>query len=218
VKSWIAQIVVAAIRGAVEIIKLIIRQKRREDPPEKIGGDPGETTEPEKDCDVSNYAAQIKATLYEVAQEVGTNPDWLDRLIDFESGWDPQAYNPRSSAKGLLQFTDATARELGYESSEDLVTRSPDALSQLQGPVRRYLAKYAPLDTDQRLFMAVFYPLAMDWSLDREFPDNVQKANPGIVTVADYIRKVWRRPDPMNLFLMLAALLGAGAIVIFNTR
>lgn len=149
-----------------------------------------------------------KQILTDVANDIGTNPKWLSQLIQFESGWNPQAHNPNSSARGLIQFTDKTAQSLGYDSSADLVQRNPDTNTQLAFPVREYLRRYAPLDTDQALFMAVFYPSAKEWPLDKEFPQFVQDVNPGIVTVRDYMNMVYRRPAPYAAALLVTALGG----------
>lgn len=133
------------------------------------------------------------ATLNQVARELGVNPENLNALIAFESGWDPKAKNPRSSARGLLQFVDSTARNLGYRDSLDLVQKHPTAESQLLGPVRAYLKKFGPFPTKQSLYMAVFYPKARFWDPTKPFPKSVQNANPGIKTPLDYVKYVERK-------------------------
>jgi len=214
-REWIGAIVVAAIRAVAAVVLAIIRKKQREPGPIDPDQDPEHAPDLAGGDEVKPYDDQLREMISAVAADVGTDPGWLSKLIAFESGWDPQAANPDSSASGLIQFTDATARSLGYESSADLVQRNPDALSQLDGPVRRYLLQYAPLDTDQKLFMAVFYPEAMEWPLDREFPQWVQDANQaaGIKTVRDYMNHVWRRPDPWAITLIV---LGIGGVALFT--
>lgn len=118
---------------------------------------------------------------------------WLRDLITFESKWNPKAKNPKSSASGLLQFTDTTARALGYTSARDLVAKYPGATDQLLGPVRAYFklpGNQGPYPTPQSLYMTVFYPEARGWSPEKRFPAWVTKSNPGIVTVKDYINRV----------------------------
>lgn len=124
---------------------------------------------------------QISA-LNETAIAVGASPASLYRLILFESGWNPAAKNPNSSARGLIQFIDSTARDLGYTSSADLVARHPTIAEQLRGPVLEYLAQWGPYPNDQSLFMGVFYPAAINWPAGKEFPAWVTEANPGIRT------------------------------------
>lgn len=133
---------------------------------------------------------KIAKALQEVSASLGIDPNDLYRIIDFESKWNPQAKNPNSSARGLLQFTDKTAQTLGYTDSLDLVTKNKSIESQLYFPVLQYLTKFKPFPNKQSLYMAVFYPTARNWPLNKEFPDTVKKVNPGIVTVADYINKI----------------------------
>lgn len=131
--------------------------------------------------------------LQEVSASLGIDPNDLYKLIDFESKWNPQAKNPYSSARGLIQFTDKTAQSLGYKDSLDLVTKNNSIESQLYFPVLQYLSQFKPFPTKQSLYLSVFYPKARTWSLNTEFPDTVKKVNPGIVTVADYINKIDKR-------------------------
>jgi len=129
-----------------------------------------------------------------VARELGIYPSWLNALITFESGGKPGARNPYSGARGLIQFTNTTAKELGYKDADDLYDKNPTDTSQLLGPVLKYLKKYAPFPTEQSLYMAVFYPAARAWPLEQQFPDTVKQLNPGIVTVNDYVNKVRHAP------------------------
>jgi hypothetical protein len=134
-------------------------------------------------------APEIDA-LNTVATALGVPPAWLDHLIGFESSWNPSAVNKITGATGLIQFMPATARSLGYSGTIDLLTKNPDRVSQLRGPVFEYLKQYAPYTTEQSLYMAVFYPAARSWPPTQAFPDSVQAANPGIKTVQDYINHV----------------------------
>lgn len=142
--------------------------------------------------------------LISVSNSLGIKAEWLWNLINFESRWNPLARSgmPYNAAKvnagieqpkyarGLIQFIDSTAISLGYDNAEDLVNKHPDYKSQLLYPVRRYLTQYKPFPTEQSLYLAVFYPAARNWSPTREFPDNVQTANPGIRRPIDYVNKV----------------------------
>ncbi len=134
--------------------------------------------------------------LADVAADVGTTPESLYRLIAFESKWDPQAKNPRSSARGLIQFIDDTAIWLGFPGgSAQLIQEFPTVATQLNGPVREYLKRYGPFTDEFQLFMAVFYPAARTWPADQPFPANVQAVNPGIKTPADYVAAVYASGD-----------------------
>lgn len=154
--------------------------------------------------------------LASLADSMGVPVGALHNLIFFESGWNPAARNPLSGASGLIQFTDSTARALGYESAAALVARHPSRVAQLQGPVTAYFARLKPFSgTLQDLYMSVFYPAARKWHPLTQFPANVRKVNPGIVTVADYIRKVQTRAGLKYVAPASAALLLAAAVVYF---
>ena len=134
---------------------------------------------------------QEDTALRSVAAALGVPRDSLYNLIYFESHFDPRARNATTGARGLIQFMPATARAMGFASADALVAEYPDVISQLYGPVLRYLRDRAPFSgSDQDLYMSVFYPAARSWSPWRAFPDSVQRANPGIVTPGDYTRKV----------------------------
>lgn len=135
----------------------------------------------------------VQNVLNRVANMLQVNPNYLYRLIKFESNFKPNAKNPYSSARGLIQFIDSTAKGMGYASSADLVAQHPTIEEQLQGPVFAYLNQYAPFPTEQSLYMSVFYPKARNWALSQPFPEYVRKVNPGIKTVGDYVNKVRRK-------------------------
>jgi hypothetical protein len=159
-------------------------------------------------------------TLVSVSRSLGVKPEWLHRLIQFESRWNPQArsgipYNKSKVdkgleepkyARGLIQFIDSTAIDLGYESSLDLVEKNPTIKDQLLFPVLQYLKKYMPFPTEQSLYLAVFYPAARNWTPSRVFPDSVRSANPGINCPQDYVNKVKGVPSIKTVVTVLLAL------------
>lgn len=130
--------------------------------------------------------------LNEIAVRLGVAYEDLFNLINFESGFNPQAKNPNSSARGLIQFIDSTAKQLGFNDSLDLVTKYPTITDQLP-IVERYLQQFKPFDGKQSLYLAVFYPKYRNVAPDTLFPENVRKVNPGINTPADYIKFVERK-------------------------
>lgn len=147
-----------------------------------------------------NLSPTDAAALEYVATQLKIPRDWLAAVINFETAgtWDPKISNPNSSARGLIQFMDTTARDLGYASSIDLVTKHPTIESQLKGPVLKYFLKFRPpFRTKQDLYFSVFLPkyrrAPMDtviYSEDKKKQAAFQKANPGIKTVGDYYRKL----------------------------
>lgn len=153
-----------------------------------------------------------------VAIGLDVPPQWLKNLIQFESGWNPQATNKYSGARGLLQFTNTTAKALGYMDADHLVAEHPDSVSQLLGPVQAYFGMNnntrGPYPTQQSLYMAVFYPAARKWSPLQAFPEYVQKLNPGIKTVQDYVNKINRKSAMTGAAFV--ALLITGFILLKN--
>ena len=61
----------------------------------------------------------IQNIIRKAALRYGVDPDALVRIAEIESGLDPSARNPNSSAKGLFQFIDTTAREYGLDNPLD---------------------------------------------------------------------------------------------------
>lgn len=153
--------------------------------------------------------------LNQVSADLEISPEWLNALITFESAWNPLARNPTSGARGLIQFTNTTARGMGFDSADDLVDLYPDSEEQLRGPVLNYLNRYRPFPTEQSLYMAVFYPDARYWPQSKEFPRAVQEANPGIKTPADYIRKV-RYASSVKRITIGAVIFAAALSIIFT--
>lgn len=156
-----------------------------------------------------------KTALENLAGTLNVNADSLRALIYFESRWNPQARNPISGARGLIQFTHTTARSLGFSSADEIVSKYPTREAQLLGPVKAYFSRLKPFTgTDQDLFMSVFYPKARTWPTFFAFPPEVRKVNPGITTPGDYIRKVylasgitWIAPGLVALLILGGALL-----------
>jgi hypothetical protein len=168
----------------------------------------------------------------DVAATLGVSADWLDGVIAFESRYDPQAvagypYNQKAVdagterpryARGLIQFIDSTAQDLGFGSAQDLVNRQPDFESQMRGAVLKYFQKKAPFTSKSDLYMAVFYPAYRKKAADTVFPDSVLRANPGINTPQDYIDHADRVVASIRLIPTVAAggaALLAGDVVLY---
>lgn len=170
----------------------------------------------------------------EVAVKVGARPSLLDALINFETAgtYDPLIENPLpdSTAIGLIQINDPTARDLFGMSAKALVSKYPDFDSQMDNVVLPYLQhrkKYfndgSPLFTRHELYMAVFYPAYIKRDPDTPFSQRIQDANTydtaqGTVTIkspAEYAAFVDRRVKEDTLLvpkLFPVILLGTGII------
>lgn len=141
---------------------------------------------------MDNLSKDEKIVFLEISKKLSVNPKWLWNLIHFESKWNPSAYNPLSSAKGLIQITDSSARKIGYKDSYDAITRNKTRTDQLRNVVYPYLKRHTPFTTEQSLYMSVFYPAAKNWPETKAFPDSVLRVNPGIRTPLDYMKKVYK--------------------------
>lgn len=137
----------------------------------------------------------MSAPEYNLVQEAAVRSGiadwrWLYLVIGAESGWKPQAANthPGQTAKGLLQWTNESAREMGYRDSLDLVTKHPTVESQLAGPVVAWFKKLGgSYDSEQKTYLSVFLPKYRTAALDTVIEARYQAVNPGIHTVGDYI-------------------------------
>lgn len=156
-------------------------------------------------------SATEKAALNTAAAALGIPAAWLFAAIEHESAWNPAAKNPYSTARGLIQWIDSTAKDLGYSSSAALVAQHPTREAQLVGPVVAYLKKWKPITSLEDLAAVIFYP-AYRKKLDTALPAAVQKANPGITTVRDYSNRYLASKLPSVLSGVGVALLLLGAV------
>lgn len=161
----------------------------------------------------------IEKALKEVSSKLGVSSNDLQKLIMFESGFNPQAKNQYTGARGLIQFMPDTARSMGFKSADDLVDRYSSAEAQLKGPVLDYLSKYKPFTNNQSLYMSVFYPQYRNVPIDTAFSDSIRKVNPGINFVSDYINLVEKRSGkaisfPKKPFSFLGFIIPLGVITL----
>jgi len=156
----------------------------------------------------SGMSPALAKRIVDVAHAVGAHPFDLANLINWESGRtfrsdiQNKEGDPPSLATGLIQFTPSTAKKLGT---------TVDALAKLtpvqqMSWVRKYLMRVkagqwddktpGPLNSPQRLAMAVFYPWAREWDPNASFAakghGRVLEWNPGITSPAAYLNKMAR--------------------------
>jgi hypothetical protein len=164
-----------------------------------------------------NLSNEEYLKIIQISNDLGINHNDLIKLISFESGFNPQAKNPLSSAKGLIQFIDETARELGFENSEHLITQHPTVLSQLD-VVYEYLVRYYPFKNKQELYMSVFLPSYRKLNPNTVLPNRIRLVNPGITTIQDYINLVERKGvSGTNIFIILS-IVGIGIFIVLKGR
>lgn len=82
--------------------------------------------------------SNIRTAIEAAAKRNGEDPGILTSIAQIESEFDPNAQNPASSAGGLFQFTDRTARDYRLANRFD-VTQSSEAAARLLSDNRRLL-------------------------------------------------------------------------------
>jgi hypothetical protein len=108
----------------------------------------------------ARVAQDFRVRVRQMGDNLNINPDWLMAVMGFETGYtfDPTTSNPGSSATGLIQFLETTARGLGTTTT---ALRRMTAVQQLDY-VEKYFAQYASRITNLGdCYMAVLWPVAM---------------------------------------------------------
>ena len=149
-----------------------------------------------------------------LAQKLNVDKSDLFALINFETGGriDPTIKNRSgSSAKGLLQFTDASARKLkdknghNLKSSAHLIKEYPTIKDQMEiptkhnkygGPVYQYLNMLAPYKSSEDLFMAVMYPPARKTGI---LPKHISVRNAGIKSAKQFASMARRKAADVSV-------------------
>ena len=144
-----------------------------------------------------------ESALNEASAKIGVKPWQLFTVLYSESRFNPKASNPKSSAKGLIGFIDSTAQGMGFKSSQDLINKYPDFVSQLRGPVVQYFTKVWKVKPNNLTDMVavLFYPKNRN-SPGALLPESVRRANPGINSINDYVAimvknyESWKKRNP----------------------
>jgi len=163
-----------------------------------------------------------------ISEKLKIQPDWLMKVMYKETGgtFSPSIRNPKSTATGLIQFLEGTAKKLGTSTAK---LAKMNAIEQLTY-VYKYLSNFAgKMRSYADVYLAVFYPSALYWDDGKKFPQSIYSANKGIdtmkrgyITVSDF--KSWangakppiaqKRNTTTGIFLLLAA----AGIVYIATR
>ncbi len=102
----------------------------------------------------------FRVKIREIGQRLSIDPNWMMAVMGFETGYtfSPAARNPGSTAVGLIQFLQSTARSLGTTTSQ--LSRMT-AVSQLDY-VEAYFQQYASsIKNLGDAYMAVLWPAAI---------------------------------------------------------
>ena len=98
-------------------------------------------------------------------------------VMNNESGLDSTIKNPFGSATGLIQFTEATAKDLGTTTAALKLMSNVDQLDY----VKKYFTKYGYYKKVQDVadaYLCVFYPAALYKDDNFKFPTWAVNANP----------------------------------------
>lgn len=110
-----------------------------------------------------------------IAQLLDISPNSLMFVMNNESGLDHTIKNPNGSATGLIQFTEATAKNLGT------TTAALKAMTNVQqlDYVWKYLQQWkSEIKDTGSLYLSIFYPAALFKENSYQFPKWVVQANP----------------------------------------
>jgi hypothetical protein len=115
----------------------------------------------------ARISAGFKFRLVEVARNISVDPNFLISAMAFETG---ETFNPsianKSGATGLIQFTPATAAELGTSTADLAAMSDVDQMDY----VEKYFSPYRNmLETVEDVYMAILWPAAIgksnSWAL-----------------------------------------------------
>lgn len=115
--------------------------------------------------------------LHNICKRLGIKDEWLLQVMYSESGINHKAVNPHGGATGLIQFMPATAKWLGTTTDALLKMSNVEQLDWVEKYYESYKGKYHSLAD---LYLATFYPAAMDKPDSYTFPQKVYEYNKAI--------------------------------------
>jgi len=95
---------------------------------------------------VAKTTPEFRAALWELASRNGWDVDGIAAVMSIESGFDPAAKNPSTTASGLIQMIDSTARSVGVGGGAAEL-RELSAVQQLPYVERYYKRAFFGLTT-----------------------------------------------------------------------
>lgn len=116
-----------------------------------------------------------------VSAALKIDPSWLLMAMFKETGgtFSPSIKNPTSSASGLIQFMEATAKSLGTSTA---ALRKMTFIQQMDYVYKYFLPYRGKLNSFFDVYLAIFYPAAIGKPDSWIFPDWVYRANKGLDT------------------------------------
>ena len=106
----------------------------------------------------NKVSPEFQKKIVEIAKDLGTDPNFLMAIMEFESGLDPARQNSLSKATGLIQFTEPTARGLGTSIA---ALKKMTAEEQLPFVAKHFAPHKGRLKNIDDAYMAVLFPKAI---------------------------------------------------------
>ena len=131
-------------------------------------------------------AAPIVDDIVALGAALGVDPYFIANVIHVESGFNPQAYNTKSGASGLIQFTTTTAQGLGTTTSK---LRGMTPKAQFQYVIKYFMQYKGRMKTQADVYIAIFQPGRLGQPLSTPISSKAQAKNPTIRTLRDYVDK-----------------------------
>lgn len=109
---------------------------------------------------ISKLEPEFIQKVNEVATNLQTKPEYLFAVMAFETGnsFDPCVKNRLSSATGLIQFLESTAKGLGTTTSQLCKMTRTEQMVYVE---KHFLPKKGKLNSLRDVYMAVFMPSAV---------------------------------------------------------
>lgn len=111
------------------------------------------------------FLDRIYWTAWKLSQEQGAlfDANWLMACMAFETGrkFTANVRNPRSSATGLIQFMDETAKELGTTTTKLAAMKATDQINYVYKYFSRKIRERGPIRSLEDCYMAILWPAAV---------------------------------------------------------
>ncbi len=137
-----------------------------------------------------------------VAERLGLQREWLESVIDAESGGKPDAVNEETGASGIIQWLPSTARDLGTTVEAIRAMTAEEQMPLVEQYLQPYAKKIASLEDAH---LAVFFPAALgrdnSYVLFREGSEAYAKnhlldrGKKGHVTRGDLLQRIKKQGD-----------------------
>lgn len=97
----------------------------------------------------------------QMGNDFNLNPNWPMACMKFESGLNPQAKNPHSTATGLIQFMEATAEHYGVTTAQLYAMTAEKQFDYVWLYFRDAIKAHGPITSLADCYMAILDPVAM---------------------------------------------------------